>query len=71
MASTAPQNDWIEWTGGECPTPVDTMVDVKFRDGGFQDATEAGYWANAHDCFNMWKQIGSTSDIIAYRMVSA
>lgn len=26
-------NEWIKWSGGDCPVPKGTLIDVKYRDG--------------------------------------
>lgn len=53
--------EWIKWEGGECPVSDDTVVDVKFREGGDPDRACAGtyYWPHDND----------SSDIVAYRVV--
>ena len=55
-------NDWIEWKGGAMPVPGDTLVDVKFRNGGIdQGGTAISWvWNNNQD---------APFDIIAYRIV--
>ena len=73
----ATQTDWIEWVGGECPLPADTLVQVKFRDGMYsvqQLGTTAGYWdGNGSNFTSCWQHNADEghSDIIAYRVVSA
>jgi len=27
------QSNWIEWSGGECPVPPNTLVHVRTKDG--------------------------------------
>lgn len=49
-------NDWIEWKGGECPVPADTLVCVRCRDGYESSRPE-----NA--CNWRW------GDVVAYRVV--
>lgn len=76
--SAAPEEGWIEWSGGECPVPKRTLVDVKTRDGDFgmflfagtcdyEERSEGGsmayIWEHDHD--------DEGSDIVAYRVVSA
>lgn len=56
--------DWIEWAGGECPVPGDTVVDVRLTRGEYSglkasDISE-GRWAGT------FLQNGN---IIAYRIV--
>lgn len=53
-------DDWVEWNGGDCPVPADTVVDVRFR-GSIEDRRNpAAEW--------YWPQRGDPSDIIAYRI---
>lgn len=54
-------SDWIEWKGGECPVPSDTLVEVRIRSG----EEEAGYTAGRY----WWSNHGESSDIVAYRVV--
>lgn len=53
-------SEWIEWKGGECPVPVGTLVDVRFRNG----YSAAAYPA---DKFR-WARIENHADIVAYRL---
>ena len=50
---------WIEWNGGDCPVPEDTIVTCNCK-GGY------GYTDNAG--FLTWDWIGSPTDIIKYRL---
>lgn len=75
--ATEAASDWIEWNGGECPLPSDTLVLTRRRraNGGFtEDATPetAGWWAGdgSPDASN-WLHSDSTADIIAYRVVQS
>lgn len=52
---------WIPWTGGECPVPGDTVVDVELRNGERFFDRESGYWD--------WRHSDLALDIIAYRVV--
>lgn len=54
-------NDWIEWSGGECPVPDDTIIDVQFRNEVKCKGFSASRWA--------WEHIDEPSDIVAYRVV--
>lgn len=54
-------NKWIEWRGGECPVPGDTLVDVCFCSGNVSRSTRAA--------IHHWDQIGSLVDVVAYRVV--
>jgi len=62
-ASSAADGDgWIEWSGGVCPVPASTTVDVRLRDGTVyedQDPHPAS-----------WKHIWREADIVAYRVAS-
>lgn len=53
-------NEWIDWGGGECPVDGDTLVDVKFLDGGEELRESADYWR--------WGFDQGSSRIIAYRL---
>lgn len=59
-ALDAKNDGWIEWGGGECPVPRDTMVDVIFGRGGIMSTNIADRWR--------WNHSGTDSDIIAYRL---
>ena len=56
-------SEWIEWKGGECPVPGET-VSVKFRGSDF------GTRPGTADFFD-WSHDGTkiNGDIIAYRVV--
>ena len=54
-------NKWIEWRGGECPVPGDTLVNVRLRSGNVSRSTRAA--------IHHWDQIGSLVDVVAYRVV--
>lgn len=60
-AHDAESDDWIEWFGGECPVPMDTIVDVKFRSGETRHSTPARMWRWVHT-------VKHQGDIIAYRI---
>ena len=49
---------WVKWDGGECPVPLDTIVEVKFRDGDSQ----SGHPAYAY----YWRHDGDGADILTY-----
>jgi hypothetical protein len=58
--SAAPDDDWIEWNGGDCPVGPDVRVGAVTR-GGYQCTRRAGdLW---------WNHIDVLSDIIKYRVV--
>jgi|TARA_R100000081_G_C4808655_1_gene169445 hypothetical protein len=57
---------WITWTGGERPTPLGTLIEVKHRDGGI-------YKEPCGECYSQnWHSGGreSPGDIVAYRVVT-
>lgn len=65
----AQESCWIEWSGGACPVPSGTLVDVIYRDG------ETLYGLRA-DEFNdtkrdasssLWQHDGALNDIVRYR----
>ena len=51
---------WIEWNGGECPVPGDTIVQIKLR-GGVENSGLAWRYG--------WDKYNNASDIVAYRVV--
>lgn len=58
----APDADgWIEWSGGERPVPVGTLVDVKWSSGDIDSGEEAGEWR--------WSNWMNGPNIVAYRVV--
>lgn len=64
-----PKSPWIEWEGGECPVPVGTLIDVKYRDGHKQKGCPAGhppaeFTRNTID----WDHDDVDGDIVAYRL---
>jgi hypothetical protein len=57
-------DDWIEWNGGECPIPNDTLHEVKLRSGTISKDRDPQTWA--------WYRSEDQSyygDIIAYRIL--
>ncbi len=54
--------DWIEWKGGECPVPPDTMVDVISRNGETNVGRAETWWWPGGNTDDAW-------DIVAYRVV--
>jgi hypothetical protein len=57
-------NDWIKWTGGECPIKSDkTRVEVEYNDSDREGPSIAGIWRWD------WACGGRGGDIIAYRIV--
>lgn len=51
---------WIEWGGGECPTSLCEVIDVRWRAGGTMTVI-----AGEH----IWTHDGTFDDIIAYRII--
>ena len=58
MSTKKIYDPWIKWNGGECPVPLDTIVEVKFRDGDSQ----SGHPAYAY----YWHHDGDGADILTY-----
>jgi len=54
--------DFIPWPGGPCPVPPKTRVDVRFRDKGTGNGTQADFWCG-------WIHTDTKVDIVAYRIV--
>ena len=53
---------WIEWHGGDCPVPFDTLVEAALRSGFLLGPRSAARYA--------WNHLGTRTDIIAYRTVT-
>lgn len=51
---------WIEWSGGECPVPTGTRVDVQFRSGDVGTLRGPQAW--------LWHHFDSVIDILRYRI---
>lgn len=72
--SSAQQVDaagWIEWTGGTCPVPAGTLVDVKHRSGHvFHHNTALRYYIeDQRDGHALdWAHSDVPGDIVAYRV---
>lgn len=62
MALPETGSDWIEWTGGECPVPGYTQVEVKLWTGERIDGRAGSF---------IWQRDGDKADIVAYRVVEA
>ena len=58
LAATQSDDGWIPWAGGE--RPVDTIVEVKLRNGGI---------IMNFACTYDWRHINDPVDIVAYRVV--
>lgn len=65
-ASVPDVDGWIDWEGGLCPVPMDTLIQVQLRyeaeRNAGQPACKAWHWP--------WRHRDFDSDIIAYRVVS-
>jgi hypothetical protein len=63
------ENEWIEWTGGECPVAPEQRVDVRLRNRGDM----LGHRAGAVAVFFQWDRLAANAanDVVAYRYVSA
>jgi hypothetical protein len=59
-------NDWIPWSGGECPVDATTKVEVRFLDGGGASTAYAACWTWEHMAYagDAWG-----GNITAYRVV--
>ena len=53
---------WIEWHGGDCPVPFDTVVEVALHSEFLLGPRSAARYA--------WNHLGTRTDIIAYRTVT-
>lgn len=61
-ASNQSNDNWIPWSGGDCPVAPDVRVDVKFRDGTDDLCGERAHiWG--------WDHSYGSQDIVAYRVV--
>lgn len=61
---------WIEWKGGECPVPGDTIIEAKTRDGRVllpMSATKRDWEHGRFSSSRFSSSMGG--DIIAYRIV--
>lgn len=63
------QNEWIEWTGGECPVDPRALHDRKYRDGRASYRIECERTTILRRA--IWGHDGVDEDIIAYRICSA
>jgi hypothetical protein len=55
-------NEWIDWAGGDCPVPPDTLVEVELMNGHKSKSFRAGEWD--------WSLHDGKYNIIRYRVVS-
>ena len=61
-------NDWIEWKGGECPVPAETLVDVRgYAKVGNGPPIFYLFKQRADDL--QWNRTPYSEDIVAYRVV--
>lgn len=64
--------EWIEWGGGECPVPIDTMIDVKDYDGEVYIRVPAlSDWTNESWHWEWAKRCSEDCRIVAYRLRAA
>lgn len=65
IADGVADNDWIEWSGGECPVDGDVLVDVRIRslDGTISESYDRVA------CVCRWFLAENAANIIAYRVV--
>ena len=62
MSNQKVYGPWIEWHGGECPVPPETIVEVKFRNGTIEPIHAASEYS--------WIHIAGGGDIVEYRIVT-
>lgn len=78
MTAAQTEAEWIDWAGGECPVPGETLVEVRFRDGdewlvvdGMEgpagDFCPTGGPSTPNN--DNWLHNGSDCDIVKYRVV--
>lgn len=65
--------DWVQWdgsNGGHPDLPLDTLVEVEFRDGDTLGDVAVGYWYSECEALNNWlhRKRPSGAEIIAYRV---
>lgn len=63
-------NDWIEWKGGECPVPPDTMVEVRYRSAILPISAADLACRENWDWQPSEHGLTGSFDIVAYRVVS-
>lgn len=56
------EENWIEWSGGPCPVPLNTKVEVKYRNGlsGVYRASQLGI---------CWRNDDNPYDVVAYQVL--
>lgn len=61
------EDGWVDWAGGECPVPADTIVSMRYRNGVF------GTTRRADECWwgsELGEGYDGSADIVAYRIVA-
>lgn len=63
-------NDWIEWSGGDCPVKKGTLLDVRYRDGYIEYKIPSlipihGTMRKATN----WFHHETDGDIVAYKII--
>lgn len=53
-------SEWVEWKGGACPVPGDTLVEVRLLERAVGCGVAKSF---------RWDHRGATLDIVAYRVV--
>ena len=56
---------WVSWSGGDCPLPADTIVEVKFYDRQTESGSKASAYVWRHGALGV-----RDLDIIAYRVLN-
>lgn len=56
--------EWVSWSGGDCPLPADTIVEVKFYDRQTEKGCKAGAYTWQHGALGV-----RDLDIIAFRVL--
>ena len=58
------ETEWVSWSGGKCPLPADTIVEVKFYDRQTESGSKASAYVWRHGALGVREL-----DIIAYRVI--
>lgn len=58
------ETEWVSWSGGKCPLPADTIVEVKFYDRQTESGSKASAYVWRHGTLGVREL-----DIIAYRVI--
>lgn len=59
---------WIEWSGGECPVPKDTPLDIKDADGEVWADVKALDYSNEAHHWGWNKHCSDNCRVVAYRL---